>query len=132
MLIVLFPTSLGGDGVTEGLSDFLLGSELALAEHNGDEAEVGLVIEGQAVDGFMACEDDTVAIVIDEPQVWVNEGRGVGSGIQRQRQIGGVGVHEGLDVGGRKKVPETAHILRKELAAETREKTGENSPCQEI
>jgi hypothetical protein len=54
----------------------------------------------------MGGEDDAVAILIDEPQVRIEEGGRRRYGIHRKRQISGGRVHGGLDARAGEKVPE--------------------------
>ena len=78
LLVVSLPAALRSDRVAEGTSQFLLGSQFALPEHDTDEAEVWQVVEGNPIDRLVAAEDDAVAVALDEPQTWGDESAGVG------------------------------------------------------
>jgi hypothetical protein len=83
LLVASFPATLGSHRVAKGTSQVLLGSELTLPEHDGDVAEVGLIVQGDTIDGFMATADDAVAVAFDKPQTWVEEGAVVGRRVRR-------------------------------------------------
>ena len=116
----------------ESLGEFFLGSEFTLSEHNGDETKVGLIIEGQAVDGFMANEDNAVAIAIDKPKVRIDEAGGEWCGIQGEGQFRGVGAHENLDVEAGETVPRTAHVFRNDLGDRNPKKHEEKWPMSGV
>jgi hypothetical protein len=88
LLVVSFPAALRGDGVTEGPGQLLLGGQFALPEHDTDEAEVGDVVEGDAINRLVPAEDNAVAVVVGEPQAWGNERAGVGQRVRWERQHG--------------------------------------------
>ena len=74
LLVASFPAALGSNRVTKGACQVGLSGQLALAEHDTDKAKMCRVIQGDAVDGLMAAEDDTVASGIDKPQAWADKG----------------------------------------------------------
>ena len=72
-LIASLPASLGGDGMSEGVSQFFLGGEFALAKHDSDVTQMREVVQGEPMDGLMATKNNAVAIAINKPQGGVDE-----------------------------------------------------------
>ncbi len=86
LLEVSFPASLGSNGVAEGTSQILLGSQFTLPKHDTDIAEVWQVVEGDSIDRVVSAEDNAVAVVINKPQAWGDKSAGVGRRGRGQRQ----------------------------------------------
>jgi hypothetical protein len=99
LFVASFPASLRSHGVSKSQGQIFLSGQFTLSEHDGDEASLGLIVQGVAIDGFMAAENNAVAVALNEPQAWTDEDALVGGGILRWRKerISGRCVHTELD-----------------------------------
>ena len=59
------------------------GSLVSLAQHDGHETQVRLIVQGHSIERFMATEDDAVAVAINKPKARVEERARVQRGVRR-------------------------------------------------
>jgi hypothetical protein len=88
--IEFFPTPLGTNRMPKGLSDFWLSGQSGLAESNGDDFEMGVIVKGNAIKDFMSAEENPKTITIIKPERRIDKGaldmikvRGICIGVKR-------------------------------------------------
>ena len=59
--------------MSEGVGQFFLGGEFALAKHDSDVTQMREVVLGEPMDGLMATKNNAVAIAINKPQGGVDK-----------------------------------------------------------
>ena len=90
LVIEFFPAPLGTNRMPKGLSDFWLSCQSGLAESNGDDFEMSVIVKGNAIKDFMSAEENTKTITIIKPERRIDKSalamikvRGIGIGVER-------------------------------------------------
>ena len=77
--------------MTKGPGHFFLGGKFAEAQVDGHKPEVLGFGQGDAKDGFVATEDDTETVLIDEPKLAIDESLAVhrrfGEAVKKRRGV---------------------------------------------